>query len=113
MPEARLSIRIDADVKAQAENVLNKLGLTISSGVNIFLSKVVTEQGIPFPVTIDRAETMGYDTLRFEKAAVSIVREEIADMMYGGKPVARYDATTKRPYLEYPDGRREYSIEEK
>ena len=111
MMDARLSIRVDADIKAQAEDVLSKLGLTISSGVNIFLSKVVAEQGIPFPVTVERAETMGYDTIQFEKAAVSIVREEIADMMYGGKPVARYDATAKRPYMEYPDGRREYSIE--
>lgn len=25
-----------------------------------------------------------------------------------GLPVARYDAETKRAYLEYPDGRREY-----
>jgi len=112
MAEARLSIRVDAEVKAQAEDVFGKLGLTISSGVNIFLSKVVTEQGIPFPITLERKETMGYDTIRFEKAAAGIVREEIADMIYGGKPVARYDATAKRPYLEYPDGRREYSIEE-
>lgn len=25
-----------------------------------------------------------------------------------GLPVARYDSETKRAYLEYPDGRREY-----
>lgn len=25
-----------------------------------------------------------------------------------GLPVARYDSATKRAYLEYPDGRREY-----
>ena len=25
-----------------------------------------------------------------------------------GLPVAKYDAETKRAYLEYPDGRREY-----
>ena len=29
-----------------------------------------------------------------------------------GLPVARYDPDTKRAYLEYPDGRREYVGEE-
>jgi len=112
MAEARLNIRIDADIKAQAEDILNKLGLTISSGVNIFLSKVVSEKGIPFPITLERSETIGYDAYRFEKAAVNMVREEIAGYIYGEKPVARYDDIKKRPYLEYPDGRREYTIEE-
>lgn len=27
-----------------------------------------------------------------------------------GVPVARYDAKRKRPYLEYPDGRKEYDF---
>ena len=26
-----------------------------------------------------------------------------------GAPIARFDAKTKRPYFEFPDGRREYA----
>jgi hypothetical protein len=29
-----------------------------------------------------------------------------------GKPVARFDAKTKKAYLEYPDGRKEYRHEQ-
>ena len=112
MSEARLNIRIDADTKAAAEHVFQKLGITMSSGVNIFLSKVVADQGIPFPLTLERVDKVGYDTYRFETAAINLVREEIANTKYGGKPVARYDEKKKRPYLEYPDGKREYSIDE-
>ena len=111
--EARLSIRIDPEVKMQAENVFQKLGLTMSSGVNIFLSKVVTEQGIPFPLTLGRASAIGEEAYRFEIAAANLVREELSEIKNGGKPIARYDAAKKRPYLEYPDGHKEYNLEEK
>lgn len=43
-------------------------------------------------------------TERF-KAAVHI-NDEIKKIK--GVPVARYDAGSKKAYLEYPDGRREY-----
>ena len=111
MSEARLNIRIDANIKAQAEHVFQQLGLTMSSGVNIFLSRVAAEQGIPFQLTLNRAAAIGNDTYSFETAVANIVRDEIANLKYDGKPVARYDGVKKRPYLEYPDGRREYSSE--
>jgi len=111
MSEARLNIRIDAGIKEQAESVFQQLGLTLSSGVNIFLSKVVAEQGIPFPLTIDRADVVGYESYKIEQAAIAAVREEIAEYKSKGLPVARYDAKKKLPYLEYPDGSREYTIE--
>jgi DNA-damage-inducible protein J len=112
MAEARLNIRIDADVKSRAEDVFQKLGLTMSSGVNVFLSKVAAEQCIPFSLTLDRVNTIGYDAFRFEQAAVNVVREEMAEYGRKGKPVARYDEIRKLPFLEYPDGRKDYNIGE-
>ena len=43
-------------------------------------------------------------TFRFKEAVR--IDEEIRRIK--GLPIARYDSTTKRAYLEYPDGRREY-----
>lgn len=43
-------------------------------------------------------------TYRFNEAIR--IDEEIRKIK--GLPVARYDGETKRAYLEYPDGRREY-----
>ena len=43
-------------------------------------------------------------TERFKQSI--IIDDEIRKIK--GLPVARYDAETKRAYLEYPDGRREY-----
>lgn len=43
-----LSIRIEEKTKRDASKALAHLGLNLSSAVNMFLSQVVIEQGIPF-----------------------------------------------------------------
>ncbi len=43
-------------------------------------------------------------TLRFKES----IRLDDEERRIKGLPVARYDDDTKRAYLEYPDGRREY-----
>lgn len=46
------NMRIDPELKAQANDVFRELGLNMSSAVNIFLRAVVRERGIPFDVRI-------------------------------------------------------------
>ena len=113
MPESRLSIRIDTEIKEQAEEVLNRLGLTLSSGVNVFLKKVVAEQGLPFPVTTERSGPEGYKAVKLDTTNSYTLSEEQAEYAGGGKPVAKYNEAAGYPYLEYPDGRKEYNYEER
>jgi len=112
MNEARLNIRIDTDTKVRAEKVFRSLGLTLSSGVNMFLSKVANDREVPFALSLDRRSAMGEDAYAFEQAAVSVVREQVSETLYSGKPVARFDDEKGQPYLEYPDGHREYELED-
>ena len=44
-----------------------------------------------------------------EEAFVKAVEEAIKKNVKNGHPIARYDANEKKPYLEYPDGKRIYS----
>lgn len=48
-----LQVRIDSTVKAQAEAILNNLGLNMSSAVRLFLNRVVIEQGLPFRMRLE------------------------------------------------------------
>lgn len=43
-------IRIDEEVKKQATELFGKLGLDISSAVNIFLRQSILQGGLPFEV---------------------------------------------------------------
>ena len=43
----------DDTIKAKAESVCKAMGLSMSSAINIFLTKLANEQRIPFDVSID------------------------------------------------------------
>lgn len=44
--------RVEPDIKAGAEAVLSKLGLTPSEAINLFLNQVILNNGLPFEVRI-------------------------------------------------------------
>lgn len=54
MATAPTQIRIDADIKKQATDLFNDLGLDMSSAVNLFLHQCVLRGGLPFRVGMPR-----------------------------------------------------------
>ena len=48
------TIRVEPEVKREATAVLDELGLSMSSAVNLFLRAVIREQGMPFEVKVSR-----------------------------------------------------------
>ncbi len=50
---AQISLRIEDDVKQNAEKTLEEIGLSMSAAINIFLKKVAREKRIPFELSID------------------------------------------------------------
>ena len=57
---AQISLRVDDDVKRGAEQVLNDIGLSMATAINVFLRKVAREKRIPFELSTDmpNAETI-------------------------------------------------------
>ena len=51
MAQTNISIRLDEDVKKEAEALFSKLGLTLSSATNIFFRQALRTQGIPFSLS--------------------------------------------------------------
>ena len=50
---AQINLRIDDDVKRNAEQVCADIGLSLSTAINIYLKKLGREKRIPFEVTDD------------------------------------------------------------
>lgn len=44
--------RVEPEIKEQAEQVLEKLGISMSNAVGMFLRQVVLQQGIPFEMKL-------------------------------------------------------------
>ena len=47
---ANVNVRIDGDIKADAEAVFSDLGLTPSTAINLFYKQVIRTHSIPFPL---------------------------------------------------------------
>jgi addiction module RelB/DinJ family antitoxin len=58
-----LRTRIDSQKKEAAEAVLAKLGISVGDAINLFLSQVGIQKGIPFPVTTQRRLDPGNATM--------------------------------------------------
>ena len=102
MAETRLSVRVDNTTKKQAEAVFTALGMNMSTAINVFLSQVARSQSIPF------ALELGGDPL--ERRMQDTIKRKISTLNSIGSPIALYDNVQKRPYLEYPDGRKVYDL---
>ena len=49
---SNLYVRIEPDVKEQAEQILDALGVAPSSAVNMFYKQIILHRGLPFEVKI-------------------------------------------------------------
>ena len=54
MKDATVSARVECNVKNEAENILQKLGVPVSVVINSLYRQIIYNQGIPFSLTIPK-----------------------------------------------------------
>ena len=54
MATTNVSIRMDTELKAQADELFAELGMNLSTAFNIFVRQPLREGGIPFEIRTDR-----------------------------------------------------------
>lgn len=54
MATTNVSIRMDTELKAQADELFAELGMNLSTAFNIFVRQSLHEGGIPFEIRTDR-----------------------------------------------------------
>ena len=79
MAKISTSISIDAETKAQAQELFADLGLDLSTAINMFLRQAIRENGIPFSMKLEpKPESKGLQAM---KEASRIAAENgIADL---------------------------------
>ena len=82
MATVNMSIRMDTELKKQADAMLSDMGLNMTTAMNMFLRQVVRHGRIPFEIATDipNSETI---------AAI----KEMDDMLSGKIPAKRYSNT--------------------
>ena len=64
MASINVSIRMDAELKEQAEQVLSQLGMTLNGTINMFLRQIVRDQAVPLSLSLSTEKTVYADLLR-------------------------------------------------
>jgi len=81
---AAISMRIDPQLKSEAETVFGRFGLSITDAINVFLHKSVMEGGLPFDVRQPRYN-----------AATEAAMDEAREIMAGKKEAKRYSSAAE------------------
>ncbi len=69
---ANLSVRIDPELKAQAESLFSDLGMSLTTAITVFFRQAVRENRIPFEIKRDRPTR---ETAAAMRAALRISRD--------------------------------------
>lgn len=79
--DTTLTVRLDSQLKDDAERTLDSLGLSMSSAIRVFLTHVVAQKALPFPVQAApvQAEVDGQAPLNVPlHVHIEVMLEEIA-----------------------------------
>ena len=72
---ATLNLRVDPETKAAAESILNQLGLSMSSAMEMFLKQIALTGGLPFAVQLPNfPASVNADLMTEEEIAAKLSR---------------------------------------
>lgn len=83
--DANWTTRVDSTLKAQAEGVLNELGMTMTGVFTMLLKQIVREKSVPLSLTLDSSNALYVDLLEAQSARMNgyqgrNAREVLKDM---------------------------------
>lgn len=89
---ANVVARVEPDIKVRAEGIMEKMGISASTAINMFYRQVIFCNGLPFGLTVPKA----YDEMTREefdaamavglaeaKAGKSVPADEVFDRLIG------------------------------
>ncbi len=79
---AQISLRVDDEVKHSAERILDDIGLSMSTAINIFLKTVARERRIPFELSADPF---------YSKENMELLEKRIADVRSGKSTLKEHE----------------------
>ncbi len=91
-------VRVEPEVKEEAEAILSQLGIPMSNAVSMFLKQVVLQRGIPFEMQLPEKAPIAYKELTKEQFDTAI--QKGMDDIEAGRTysIESIEAEMKRDY---------------
>lgn len=83
MPNVSINIRIDKDIKKQAQKLFSEFGLDMTTAINMFLRQAIREQKIPFELKLNGLNIETIEALKDAMQKRNLSREfsNVKDLM--------------------------------
>lgn len=95
---SNLYVRIEPEVKEEAESILAALGIPASNAINMFYKQIILNRGLPFEVKIPATRPVSVSELS-EMELDSELEKGYVDMKAGKtKPTKQVFADIRRDY---------------
>lgn len=95
---SNLYVRIEPEVKEEAESILAALGIPASNAINMFYKQIILNRGLPFEVKIPATRPVSVSELS-EMELDSELEKGYVDMKVGKtKPTKQVFADIRRDY---------------
>ena len=97
---SNLNIKIDRELKAQADKLFNDMGMNLTTAVNVFVRQAVLERAIPFRIYRDTDLAQTKVSTEQRQAAMQEIRDLLAgidgnsidlDQMKAERRAAKYE----------------------
>ena len=75
-----MNIKIDRELKTQADKLFNEMGMNLTTAVNVFVRQAVLERAIPFRIYRDTGIIKTRVSIEERRAAMQEVRDLLADV---------------------------------
>ena len=73
-----LNIRIDRDLKMEADRLFNDMGMNLTTAVNVFVRQAVLERAIPFKINRRTENAATKPSVEDRRSAMQEIREMLA-----------------------------------
>ena len=97
---ANLYVRIEPELKEQAEKILNTLGIPASNAINMFYKQIILQRGLPFDLKLPAETVLNFNRLS-EKDVDFELQKGIDDVNSGN---------TKTAKQAFADIRKDYNL---
>lgn len=73
--------RVEPEIKEQAEQVLNQLGIRMSNAIGLFLRQIIMQRGIPFEVKLPSREPVAIGAMNAVELSAELEKgyEDVLD----------------------------------
>ena len=85
MKDATVSARVEYDIKNEAEEILQKLGIPVSVVINSLYRQIIYKHGVPFPLMLP-SEPKTLDSMTNEQINIKLQHSYEQSLLGEGRP---------------------------